>query len=390
MNNKKLKILIIVLTILTIGLTGYIIYDKITEKDLSNINDNVEDTKDNEISENEKYKILNDENKHYLVKLENSNYNVIYEFEESYGFHYIGIYNNKLYYSEEDSIKYLVLENENVIKKEWIKIPQYDFLVPAITQSKIIGDSLYFSINSFGGGNNPTDGILKLSMNANDFNEYLQIIDDADLSQWYVNEEENIIYYEKFNYGNGIIPYEYNIKTNEKKQLFDIEPEGILYGNGKILYYIHESDRYDSDWNLIYSCHCKPHYELYAYDINTKKIDLITDNINENKNGNITAIADIANEKIYYYTSNGKIYIYNTSDKSSTEYYTLNNNSSYRGFYFLDDEKTMVIWNDGSIEDQYVVNGKIKDSLENINVVMKDGTEKKYPFKNFNSIYNKK
>ena len=47
MNNKSLKIIIIVLTILTIGLTGYIIYDKITEKDLSNINDNVENQTDN-------------------------------------------------------------------------------------------------------------------------------------------------------------------------------------------------------------------------------------------------------------------------------------------------------------------------------------------------------
>ena len=54
MNNKSLKIIIIVLTILTIGLTGYIIYDKITEKDLSNINDNINHQIDNNVEQEDK------------------------------------------------------------------------------------------------------------------------------------------------------------------------------------------------------------------------------------------------------------------------------------------------------------------------------------------------
>ena len=52
MNNKKLKIIIIVLTILTIGLTGYIIYDKITENDLSNVNNNDEQEEQNSTEDN--------------------------------------------------------------------------------------------------------------------------------------------------------------------------------------------------------------------------------------------------------------------------------------------------------------------------------------------------
>jgi len=50
MENKKLKIIIIILTIITVALTTYIIYDKLTEKDLSNVNNNI----NNQINNNDK------------------------------------------------------------------------------------------------------------------------------------------------------------------------------------------------------------------------------------------------------------------------------------------------------------------------------------------------
>lgn len=61
MNNKSLKIIIIVLTILTIGLTGYIIYDNITEKELSNVNNHTNNNDEQEKEQNDS--IEKDENK---------------------------------------------------------------------------------------------------------------------------------------------------------------------------------------------------------------------------------------------------------------------------------------------------------------------------------------
>ena len=93
MNNKKLKILIIVLIILTIGLTGYIIYDNITEKELSNVNNQTNNNDEQEKEQNDS--IENNE-------ITNNNYSIeniygIYGNETSVNESHLLLWNDKTY-----------------------------------------------------------------------------------------------------------------------------------------------------------------------------------------------------------------------------------------------------------------------------------------------------
>ena len=269
-----------------------------------------------------------------------------------------------------------------------LEIPQpsecYDYCkYKTIYKSAIVDDTLYFSFGETTGGSDKYDGILSLSMNSKSFDNYKQIIADVDLNKWYIDENSKKIYYAKLNSGNGIIPYEYSIEEgvsveiSNKKYIYDIK-----YDSGKLLYYTYESDKYDADWNKIYTCNCTPHYELFIYDPNTKKDDLITSDIKDNKNGNMSYIADMINGKIFYYTSDGKIHQYYYDNKSSADYYTIEKKSSYRGFSFIDDKTLKVFYNGGN--DQYVENGKNVDSLKEVTITMLDGSINTFTVEDFN------
>lgn len=384
-NNKGLVVLLVIFVILTLVLGGFILYDKVLSNENSDVNNNSNENNSNESIDSINFKFLDDNknNKQYIVKFNENKYEVVYNLGEN--IHYIGIYNNKFYYSD-TSIKYVDLNSENLSEKVLLEIPQptecsHGCAANYISKSAIINDTLYFSFSGFAGGTDKYDGVLSISMNSNNFNDCKQIIADADLDKWYINEDNTKIYYAKFNYGNGVIPYEYNIQSGNSTQLSDVKYiSDIMYNNGKLLYYFYESDRFDANWNKIYSCNCIPHYELYIYDVNNKNIDLITKEINENKNGNLTDIADMINGKIYYYTSDGKIHQYNYNTKSSSDYYSVSNNSNYRGFNFID-ENTMKIHFENRTN-QLVVNGKNVDSLDEIKITMLDNSVETFTIEN--------
>ena len=377
MDSKKKNILIIILSILLLILGGYLIYDKfLSNQDITNNNEN---------NNYKNFKYLNDakNNKQYIVKINGNKYEVVYDLGEDT--HYIGIYNGKFYYSD-TRIKYIDLNNENLSEEVLLKIPQSSENPPAyqaryISDSAIIGDTLYFNLNMFSGGKEKYDGILSINLNSNTFDDHKQVIADAELGKWYTSEDNSKIYYAKFNSNKGIIPYEYDIKTGTHTQLSEKEYiYDIMYENGKLLYYTREADRYDTNRNKIYSCNCTPHYELYIYDTKDKTTDLITKEIYDNKNGCFSDIADMIDGKIYYYTSDGIIHQYNYETKKSSDYYVVPNNSIYRGFNFIDKD-TMKISFEEEIK-QFVINGKNVDSINEIEITMLDNSVETYTIEN--------
>ena len=144
-NNKGVLILLVLFIILTFMLGGYILYYKV----LSKTNDKINDKNSSEIVEYKEYKVLSDNDKTYLVIKDNENYKVVRDLGNN--IHYIGIYNNKLYYSD-SKIKYIDLTDSNLAENIWLEIPQPDCsdkteICPpvSICNSKISGNNLYFN-----------------------------------------------------------------------------------------------------------------------------------------------------------------------------------------------------------------------------------------------------
>ena len=97
-------------------------------------------------------------------------YEVVYKVKDNY----IGIYDNKVYFSN-TSIKYVDLSDDTLQEKEWVKIPQpsckNDCDPLEIDESVIIGDEMFFNLDSSAAGGDETDGLLSLNMKATSFEE---------------------------------------------------------------------------------------------------------------------------------------------------------------------------------------------------------------------------
>ena len=173
--HKFLYILIGILSVLVLMAVGYIVYDN-----------NVTNTDINE-NGNKEYKVLTEDSKMYLVEKKDNSYKVVYNFKEI--INYIGIYKNKLYYSD-TKIKYIDLNSNTLTEKVWLEIPQIECeencTANEIDKSVIVGDTLYFNIGSFAAGTDKLDGLLSLSMNDSEFSEYKIISPLAE--EWFVDE----------------------------------------------------------------------------------------------------------------------------------------------------------------------------------------------------------
>lgn len=392
MENKKknivLCVIIGILIVLLLLLGGYIIYDK----SLNSTNNNVINSDTSNIQNdliNDKYRILNDSNgndvnyddNNYLIKLNSKNsYDVVYEFGDH--FEYIGVYDNKIYYSTsvqssegyEVYIKYISLDSDTFNETIWLEIPQPNCFPDSIGcasnelgSSIIINDTLYFNFNSFSGGSSEYDGLMSLNMNAKNFDEYKNIEKHtAAMYGWCINKN-NIYYIEDYK---KLV--EQNITSNTKKILLEFGNEAsfnyLVCDNEKILY--------NSFVSTLYNENTRSHHELYLYNTNNNNNTLITDKIYENFGGGIHSIANIINGKIYYRIGN-KIYLYNENDKSDNVFYTTNNSFGEVYQFFFINENIMKIRYKG-MKVQYVINGQEVSSIDTINVKMNDGTIKTY------------
>ena len=223
-----------------------------------------------------------------------------------------------------------------------------------ISKAVIVGDRLYFNLGAYNQGLDKTDGLLYLDFTAKSFDEYKQLINEVDPEKWYFSDAKDKIYYQT---NDGA--YELVITTNKKTKLIDFDSmqyhlltKDIFYFKNKIFYL------YDST--------------LYMYDINNKNTDIVTKKFDTAKNGILYNVIQSVNDKVYYSTTEGKLYLLDVDTNKSTLYYEISNNDTYRGFHILDD-KTIVIFHENHVPDQYLVNGKEVETIYK-KVLLKDNS----------------
>ena len=386
MENKGKKSIIVVLILfilLTLVFGGYILHDKVISNENNKINDDTSRNQNNEnlneALENNVYKILYDNGKTYLVVKDNSNYKVVYELGEN--IHYIGIYNNKVYYSD-TSLKYIDLTDTNLSEKEWLEIPQYDCsnstelceLMPnTICDSKIVDNTLYFKTCSFGGGRDDLDGLLSLDMNASQFKDYKKISPLA--REWFVDEKGENIYYLNFYYRDNAV-YKYNISSSNVEKLFNTTNylDHINYISDNVIYYNNTK------------------YELSLYNVKTKASTILAKNLSEN--GSMWGICQVVGTNLYYYDGKDTIMKYDSTNNNKTNYYKIEDTFHYKGYTFYDDNTFKITYdcNKYNGNDQghtcnktgdYIYNNKIVDQFPTINVTMLDGSLKAFTIADF-------
>lgn len=360
--HKFLYILIGVLSMLILVLIGYIVYDNTN----TDINEN----------DNKEYKVLTEDSKMYLVEKKDNSYKVVYNFKEI--INYIGIYKNKLYYSD-TKIKYIDLNSNTLTEKVWLEIPQIECeencTANEIDKSVIVGDTLYFNIGSFAAGTDKLDGLLSLSMNASEFSEYKIISPLAE--EWFMDEFGENIYYMNF-YREDNAVYKYNISSNNKQKLFNIASylDHISYVSNNVIYYNFTKD------------------ELSLFNLNSSEMVALANNLKDvtTSNNSMWGISSTVGKNLYYYDGNGNIVKYDIENGNKTNYYKIEDTFYYRGYNFYDDNNFEITYDCHKNDNQehnctktneYISNNKIVNQFPEINVIMLDGSSKMFTIKNF-------
>lgn len=383
--NKSIIVVLILFIVLTLVFGGYILYDKVISNENNKINDDTSGNQNNEnlnkTLENNVYKILYDNEKTYLAVKDNSNYKVVYDLGEN--IHYIGIYNNKAYYSD-TSLKYIDLTDTNLSEKVWLEIPQYDCSNSTehcepinICNSKIVDNTLYFNTCSFAAGRDDLDGLLSLDMNASQFKDYKKISPLAE--EWFVDEKGENIYYLNF-YRDDNAVYKYNISSSNVEKLFNTtnDSDHINYISDNVIYYNNTKD------------------ELSLYNVKTKASTILAKNLSEvtRFNGSMWGICQVVGTNLYYYDSKDTIMKYDSTNGNKTNYYKIEDTFYYRGYAFYDDNTFEITYDcykyNGNDQGHtcnktkdYIYNNKIVDQFPTINVTMLDGSLKAFTIADF-------
>lgn len=382
-NNKWVLTLLLMFTILTFILGDYILYykffsktnDKISDKNSSKI---VEDKKYKEYKE---YKVLSDNDKAYLVIKDNENYKVVSDLGDN--IHYIGIYNNKLYFSD-STIKYIDLTDPNLTKNIWLEIPQPDCsdnteICPSVNicDSKISGNNLYFNTCSFAAGGDDLDGLLSINMNSSKFSNFKKISSLAE--EWFVDEKGENVYYMNF-YRDDNTVYKYNIESNNSEKLFNTTSyfDHIDYISNNIIYYNEVKD------------------ELSLFNVTSRTSTILANNLSEvtGYNNSMWGISSVVGKNLYYYDGKGTIMKYNSKNGNKTSYYKIEDTFYYRGYTFYDDNNFEITYDcykySGNTKGHtctkthdYISENKVVESLPSKKVIMLDGSSKNFTIDNF-------
>ena len=155
----------------------------------------------------------------------------------------IGIYENKLYFTNDDGIYYIDLAQSPFIKNEWIKYREFDVEHEAMPEdggsfvSKekehifdpyMVDGEIYFNFSS------SEYGLQKISINSKSLDDSVKVVDDC-FGNYVIDTNNKILYYLKRN-----VPYDnlyrYDLQTNTEELMFE-KVEGFRFKDNKILYY---------------------------------------------------------------------------------------------------------------------------------------------------------
>ena len=273
---KGLKLALLFFIILTLGLGGYIIYDKVLHPTKDSTNEKLDDKEETEESKEEpkkEDKKLYDEYlimhipDHFdiLVGRQNNMYYELYSFEgEKYNVEPIGMYSNKIYLKIKGTVLYMDIYGENQLKP----VSWFNHSKARITDDATLrGSNLIFR---FEGQTNSSelDGILSLSVHAKYLTQAKQLVPYNTYGEFVMDEEQENIYFLFKNESNSkyldLAVYNFEKESIEviAKSVLNMD---IIYGNGYIAFY-RESDSSNRDA-----------YRVYIYDTRTKKTILVSD-----------------------------------------------------------------------------------------------------------------
>jgi hypothetical protein len=271
----------------------------------------------------------------------------------------IGVYQNKLYFTDNEGFAYVDLSDNNYTRTSWIN---YDKKPSDILREFVIkNDKLYFckgvvntddSINS-----SHIYSIYSIGFTDVSLDNAIKIIDNATIVK--INDDKDLLYYMSGYTPNNSIEslYEYNLISREAKLLisnpryYSIEDPNILYSEG-----FGEA--------------------LYLYNIETNKSFMVSEYVDSFaiKNNDIYYVNENEGKLVKY--DNGKnTVIYTYSDKDDPDYrfsdISFKNDIMILGFAKNDPV-------DGGSMEKYIVDGQIQEEVPTISVTMLDGTTKTY------------
>ena len=316
-----------------------------------------------------------------IAKDEDNNWNEIIEKKQEILI--CGVYNNKLYYSDEDGLKYIDLNNSQFSETKWLNYKEYQaydnggMKKLAISKATMIDDTIYFEYNTSAGGGDSTDGIQTIKITDNSMDNAKQFIAKVDMGNWEIDTDNRILYFIEFEHSLAGRLYKYNLVTNEQSKLFDKVVSFDVESN-KILYYIYNQTTIPNA-NGYYPAT----YDLYLYDLNSKENKLINSSKEGSLSGSLWSYAEYHNNDVYYKSgssivkySNGKndvIYTYSSSDGGEYLY----------GFQFVDENIIELVLQ--MADNKYLVDGKVVSGtteISTITVKMTNGSTKTFTTNN--------
>lgn len=316
-----------------------------------------------------------------IAKDEKNNWNEI--IEKNQEILICGEYNNKLYYSDGDGLKYIDLNNSQFSETKWLNYKEYQAYDNggmeklAISKATMIDDTIYFEYNTSAGGVDSTDGIQTIKITDNSMDNAKQFIAKADMGKWEIDTDNKILYFIEFEHSTAGTLYKYNLVTNEQSKLFDKVVSFDVKSN-KILYYIFNQTT-TPNANGYYPAT----YDLYLYDLNSKENKLINSSKEGPLSGSLWSYAEYNNNDVYY-KSGSSIIKYNNGKNDVIYTYSSSDGGEYLyGFQFVDENIIELVLQ--MADNKYIVDGKVVSSptgISTITVKMINGSTKTFTANN--------
>ena len=357
--NKQKKIILILAVIISVILLFCGLIYISNNNIYLNKEYNVENIKDDFIIEHEnKYSIITDKktNEAYIIKInENNGFEELIKTQANP--HILGIYNNRLYYSDDEELAYIELNNKSYNKINCISFKnardEYltgypDFEISSVGQGFILNKNVYFT-----DGATPSSNLYKIDINETDLKNSVTVIDDAiSFGKWNIDLKNEFVYYAKYNENYSIDIYKYNINTNKKEKIIE-KLDSFEFNNSYILY-VKENEN----------------NKLYLYNIKDKSNKLICETFRYSPT---VSRALFYNDDIYYINQT-RLIKYNSG--SNNIVYSEDTEEMY-GINAIDKNIIEIIYLSGKTK--YLVDGKITNEQPSISVLMKNEQLKKFP-----------
>lgn len=364
--NKQKKIifiiaLIIALILLCCGIR-YISNKNNLNNMYANKEYNVESINEDFIIEHEsKYSIITDQktNKTYIIKKNEKNeYEELTQTNESP--YILGVYNERLYYSDDEEMAYINLKDKLYEKISCIRfknaINEYvtgypDFQIACIGSGCILNNSIYFT-----DGATPSSYLYKIDINETNLKNSVKVIDDdIPYDKWQIDSKNEIIYYAKYNENYSLDIYKYNINTNQKEKILD-QITSFQLNNIYILYTKENSGNLDEI--------------LYVYNVKDKTNTIICESFRYSP----TVFRALLHNDDIYYLNQTRLIRYNNG-KNDILY--SDDEEEMFGINIINDKIIEIIYLSGKT--RFLVDEKITNETPSISVLMKNEQLKKFP-----------